>query len=59
MSPGIALFYKRLASIEFFRLTPNEGRLTKGFYGRNDKGSYSYRSFITACCNIKDDLSGI
>jgi hypothetical protein len=35
-----------------------KGALTKGFYGRNAEGSYSFHSFVTACCNVKNELSG-
>ncbi len=39
-------------------MTPTEGRLyQKEFHGRNEQGDYSDHSFVTACCNLKNDLN--
>jgi hypothetical protein len=39
-------------------MTANEGRLyQKEFHGRNDEGTNSCHSFITACCDFKNELS--
>lgn len=43
----------------FLLKTPNDGRPydKRNFIGRNDEGTYSFHSYITACCDFKNGLS--